>query len=154
MIDGEKMESSINDVTIAQILLTALEKLDYKTFCDELDDGNPFSGFLGMNTQTAVPESKFNEMKEGLKSAIRATTIPSIFDALGEFLNGVKEMKDYLRDDSDEYDETDDEPVASFKTVAKIDKTKPEQKDEKRINLTGEPAIDAEIIFNMVKRHK
>lgn len=149
MIDEKTLESATDGVVVTNILLAAIENLDYKKFCDFVDDGNMFSNLLDMTTKDAVSESEFEKKKKELKAGVCMAGLPSAFVGLAEILKGIDDD-----DDSDEYDETDDEPVASFKTVAKIDKTKPEQKDEKRINLTGEPAIDAEIIFNMVKRHK
>lgn len=146
----KKMHDGLKDLRIANIMITALKNLDYETYLKTSADGNPMADIV--DPKDAMPEEIFDVIKEGL---IDCASLVGWETSMGLF----KDILGKTTDDSDD-DFDISEMAKKFKGFSKFNvsdsnKTEPDDDvDMEHVKLTGNPAIDTEIIFNMIKNKK
>ena len=144
----KELEKKLNGNSKELKVSNIMKNLDYETYIKMSSENNPAVEFI--DPKEALTEEDFDEIKSGLTAAAMIAGLKSAFEIMGNMFKGLAEIEPDDEDGSDDLDLGD--LVRGFSKIDVSD-AKPESKNEKRIKLTGEPAIDTEIIFNLIKNH-
>lgn len=134
----------LTNMQAMNVLLIAVDNLDYETFIKKLDENNKDNPLaVDVDERDVIPEERFDQIKNDLGASIAMTGFQEMFGVLGDLF---KSFADKVSNDIVE-------SISGFGTVESPKPPDEKKDDAKRVKLTGEPAIDSEIIFNIIKQH-